>query len=70
MNLAAVRLQIAPENCVVIEDASAGIEAGRSARMRTIGVGDKLHLHNADYVVRCTEHLSLERLMMVFQGGG
>jgi alpha,alpha-trehalose phosphorylase len=64
--LAAERLGIKPENCIVIEDAFAGVEAARAANMKSIGIGDKLQLHNADYVLRCTEHLSLERLMMVF----
>ena len=36
--LAAERLGVAPEGCVVIEDAPEGIEAGNAAGMRTIGV--------------------------------
>ena len=42
---------IKPENCVVFEDAHAGIEAARRANMKTIGVGNKQVLFNADNVV-------------------
>lgn len=36
--LAASRLGILPEECIVVEDAPAGIEAGKRAGMRVIGV--------------------------------
>jgi sugar-phosphatase len=36
--LAAERLGVAPENCVVLEDAPAGVEAGRRAGARVVGV--------------------------------
>jgi sugar-phosphatase len=36
--LGAKQLGLAPERCVVIEDAPAGIEAGRKAGMRIIGI--------------------------------
>ncbi len=38
--LAAERLRVLPERCVVIEDAEAGIRAGRAAGMMTVGVGE------------------------------
>lgn len=37
--VAAGRLGVAPHRCVVVEDAPAGVEGGRRAGMRTIGVG-------------------------------
>jgi HAD superfamily hydrolase (TIGR01509 family) len=37
--VAAARLGVAPERCVVVEDAAAGVEAARRAGMRSIGVG-------------------------------
>ncbi len=37
--VAASRLAVLPARCVVVEDAPAGIEGGRRAGMRTIGVG-------------------------------
>lgn len=36
--LAAQRLQVPPEQCIVIEDASAGVQAARRAGMRSIAV--------------------------------
>ena len=35
---AAARLHVLPENCVVVEDAPAGLAAARAAGMRSIGV--------------------------------
>ncbi len=48
---AAEELGIKPENCVVFEDAHAGIEAAKRAKMRTVGVGSKQVLFDADIVV-------------------
>ena len=48
---AAEELGISPENCVVVEDAHAGIEAARKANMKTIGIGNKQVLFNADFVI-------------------
>jgi beta-phosphoglucomutase-like phosphatase (HAD superfamily) len=55
--LAASRVGVPAERCIVVEDASAGIEAARRAGMRSIGVshnGKKLH---ADLVVQSLELL-------------
>jgi len=46
---AAARLAVAPERCVVVEDAEAGIEAARRAGMRAVGVGG---VRSADVAVR------------------
>jgi sugar-phosphatase len=40
--LAARRLDLDPAECVVIEDAPAGIQAGKAAGMRVIAVGTTL----------------------------
>lgn len=37
---AAAAIGVAPERCIVVEDAAAGIEAAHRAGMRCIGVGD------------------------------
>ncbi|MGW0709993.1 HAD family hydrolase [Streptomyces sp. NPDC002643] len=47
----AAELGVAPEECLVFEDSGAGIEAGRSAGMRVVGVGDRARLHGPDVVV-------------------
>lgn len=47
--IAAKQLGMAPENCVVFEDAVAGIEAANAAEMISIGIGDKDILSHANY---------------------
>jgi beta-phosphoglucomutase len=47
---ASEKLAINPENCIVFEDAIAGIQAANSANMITIGIGDKNILNEADFV--------------------
>src|SRR4030065_1277533 len=50
--IGAKKLGINPENCVVVEDAIAGIEAANAARMISIGIGDANVLYEADYVFK------------------
>jgi len=47
--IAADRLAVAPENCIVFEDAVAGIGAANAANMISIGIGDEEILKNADH---------------------
>ncbi len=47
--IAAKQLGVTPENCVVFEDAVAGIEAANNANMISIGIGDENVLNEADY---------------------
>ena len=47
--IAAKNLNVKPENCVVFEDAVAGIEAANAAGMVSIGIGDAKILSEADY---------------------
>ena len=42
----------APENCVVVEDAVAGIEAGKCCGMATVAIGDAASAHIADYKIK------------------
>jgi beta-phosphoglucomutase len=49
--LAAQDLGIGPKECLVVEDAAAGIEAGRRAGMRVLGVGKPEYLAGADAYV-------------------
>ena len=64
--MAAERLGIESRNCLVVEDAFAGVEAAATAGMKTIGIGYKLDLYNADYVMRTPAHLNVARAKMLF----
>ena len=55
---AAKKLGLKPQNCVVIEDAQAGIDAANKAGMKSIGIGE--YLKNAVYTLHDTSELSPE----------
>jgi len=64
--LAAEKLVVEPARCVVVEDAPAGVEAGRRGGMRTIGIASMNRPLDADVVVTSLEDLppdSFERLI-------
>jgi HAD superfamily hydrolase (TIGR01509 family) len=63
--LAASRVGVPTERCIVVEDASAGIEGARRAGMRSVGVSHKGKDLHADVVVESLEQLepdAFERL--------
>ena len=51
-----------PADCVVFEDALAGVQAGKAGGMKVIGVGDAKILHEADFVIKGFEEMTIERL--------
>lgn len=60
---AAALLGILPGDCVVVEDAPAGLAAARAAGMRAIGVSSTFvasALHDADFVVGSVDELVVE----------
>ncbi len=60
--IAAEELNTQPENCIVFEDAVAGIQAANAGGMISIGIGDKDTLHEADYVFKDFTEISVEFL--------
>lgn len=48
--VAAEKLGLAAEDCIVFEDSVAGIQAANNAKMISIGIGEKEVLHEANYV--------------------
>jgi beta-phosphoglucomutase len=58
----AERTNSKPEECVVFEDAAAGIEAANVAGMCSIGIGNKDVLNEADYVFPGIQEISNEFL--------
>lgn len=59
----AEKLGVSPENCVVFEDAIAGVEAAQNANMYCIGIGDQETLGFADLVIPGFDEYSFERLL-------
>lgn len=60
--LGAAEVGIAPEQCVVFEDAEAGIEAARRAGMHCIGIGSPENLGKADFVISSLQDMKVSRL--------
>lgn len=56
------KLGIKSEECVVVEDAFAGIEAAKSIGIKTIGIGSKETLYNADIIYADMTYFTLESL--------
>ena len=66
--VAAARVGVPPERCIVVEDAAAGVEAGRRAGMRCIGVGGEA-LRAADIVVASLDRLSPDAFERLLEAG-
>ncbi len=67
--LAASRLGVTPDKCVVFEDAHVGLEAARRAAMKVVGVATTHPaetLHDADMVVDRLTEVTLEKLKGLF----
>jgi beta-phosphoglucomutase len=60
--IAAQKLNADPTNCIVIEDAIAGIQAANKANMTSIGIGNNNVLHEATYVFESMEVVSQDFL--------
>lgn len=50
-------LGIGAEECVVVEDAYAGIDAARAAGMKSVGIGDASGYGKADYKIQAFKEL-------------
>ena len=60
--IGAQKLQMKPENCIVVEDAIAGIEAANAANMVSIGIGDAELLKDATYILKDTTDFTMDFL--------
>jgi beta-phosphoglucomutase len=61
--LGARELGARPDDCVVFEDAEAGIEAAIRAGMRSVGIGSPETLGRANLVLPSLEELTVDRLL-------
>lgn len=62
--LGAELLHVKPENCVVFEDAIAGVQAAHNAGMKCIGVGSSATLKEADLVIPGFQDLKLKDIVL------
>lgn len=60
--LAAQKLRINPGDCVVFEDAEAGVEAALAAGMKCVGVGNPVKLKKANQVVNSIQDFNYSDL--------
>ena len=65
----AEKLGVLPENCVVFEDAIAGIEAAQHANMYSVGIGHPETLGFADLVIPGFDGFTLEKLKKALNCG-
>jgi len=63
--LAANKLNIPPPQCLVFEDAEAGVEAAVAAGMKCIGVGSPQQLSKANVVVPKTVDFDINRIKII-----
>ncbi|OQX99074.1 MAG: beta-phosphoglucomutase [Bacteroidetes bacterium 4572_117] len=57
--MGANELNVKPQNCVVFEDAAAGVEAAHNGKMFCIGIGTKENLAEADIVIPSFENFTI-----------
>src|SRR5262249_57118990 len=67
--VAASRVGVSPDRCIVVEDAAAGVEGARRAGMRSIGVSRNGHQLSADVVVRSLDLLDSETFDVLLEAG-
>lgn len=63
----AIELGIDPQNCLVFEDAQAGIDAARNGGMHIIGIGQPENLTNAEFVIPGFETMNMDLLRSWYQ---
>lgn len=65
--LCAQELGVAPERCIVFEDAEAGIEAARAAGMFSVGIGNPAILKRANLVAAGLAQLTVQSVLASFE---
>jgi len=61
--LAAEKVGVPPAHCLVVEDAVTGIESAQRAGMKSLGIGTKERLPNANIVIPSLAAISVDQLL-------
>ncbi len=65
--LNASRLGVNVEECAVLEDSKAGIDAAITANMKAIGIGSDQSIKHADVVYQAIENIELDAVLELFE---
>jgi len=65
--IGAKKLHVNPENCIVVEDAIAGVQAANAAKMLSIGIGDSSVLFEANFVFNDMTEITPEFLNKIIK---
>jgi beta-phosphoglucomutase len=60
---AATELNVRPEECIVFEDAEAGVEAALNGNMHVVGIGSEEILKKAEIVIKGLSELKIETIL-------
>ena len=56
-------LGLSPSTCIVFEDAEAGIEAAKGAKMQCVAVGDDISLNKADFRITTFQGINIDFIL-------
>lgn len=66
--IAASKLKVEPENCIVFEDSVAGIRAANIADMISVGIGDEKVLGEADHIFKNFHEIEIDFVKQLLEG--
>ncbi|NOU36968.1 MAG: HAD-IA family hydrolase [Kiritimatiellaceae bacterium] len=67
--MGAQKLGLSCDECVVFEDADAGIVAAHAAGMKAVGIGTAANLPDADYLIADLSEMNLDLLKQIYGKG-
>lgn len=59
----AKEIGLAPEECVVVEDAKSGVAAALEANMKTVGIGPEIRVGKADLVYPDVDSMNIDEIL-------